>query len=40
MAQGGGGDPVVCVDTLKQVGELMVYGDRQAGTAGNDRFFE
>lgn len=28
------------METLKQIGEFMVYGDRQSEQRNNDRFFE
>lgn len=34
-------DAALVIDTLKQISELMVYGDQQSGRTGvNDRYFE
>jgi hypothetical protein len=39
-ALGRAADPSLVVDTLKQIGELMVFGDRESERRNNDRFFE
>lgn len=37
---GPNADLETIVETLKQIGEFMVYGDRQSEQRNNDRFFE